>query len=144
MSYETIEFDVSDNIATITLNRPDSANALNAKMADELFDASIRCAADPSVRAAILTARGKLFCGGGDLNEMDEAGDGRPAHLLRMATVLHQAVMCVFSFLAGKTGLGGTRISRTGQVGKFGSTEGHRRFQKTQEATGRSRRTRGR
>lgn len=93
MSYETIEFDVADAIATITLNRPENANALNLKMAEELFDVAIRCAADDAVRAVILTACGKLFCGGGDLNEMDEAGVGREAHLLRMATVLHQAVI---------------------------------------------------
>lgn len=93
MTYEAILFDVTDNIATITLNRPNDANALNLQMAEELFDASIRCASDASIRAVILTATGKLFCGGGDLNEMDSAGDGREAHLLRMATVLHQAVI---------------------------------------------------
>ncbi|MEM7525611.1 MAG: enoyl-CoA hydratase/isomerase family protein [Pseudomonadota bacterium] len=93
MTFETIEFAIEDAIATITLNRPDEANALNARMADELFEASVRCSTDPAVRAVVLTAKGKLFCGGGDLNEMDAAGDGREAHLLRMATILHQAVI---------------------------------------------------
>ena len=93
MSYETIDFDIAGGVATITLNRPENANALNLRMAEELFDVSIRCASDPAIRSVILTARGKLFCGGGDLNEMDEAGDGREAHLLRMATILHQAVI---------------------------------------------------
>lgn len=93
MSYETIEFDVAEGIATITLNRPDAANALNGLMAEEIFDVALRCAGDRRLRAAILTARGKLFCGGGDLTEMDEAGDGRGAHVLRMATVLHQGLI---------------------------------------------------
>lgn len=93
MAYETIEFDVADNIATITLNRPDDANALSAKMAEELFDVSVICETDPGVRAILFTARGKLFCGGGDLGEMDRAGDGREALLVRMATMVHQAMI---------------------------------------------------
>ena len=78
MPYETIEFELSDAIATITINRPDNANALNLKMAEELFDASVRCTHD-GVRAVLMTGRGKMFCGGGDLAEMDEAGDDRAA-----------------------------------------------------------------
>ena len=93
MSFETLTFDIAENIATITLNRPDNANALNAKMAEEIHEVSIECDTNDDIRCVVLTATGKLFCGGGDLNEMDEAGDGRPAHLLRMATVLHQAVI---------------------------------------------------
>ena len=48
MSYETITFEVAAAIATITLDRPDNANALNARMAEELFDVSIRCASGRS------------------------------------------------------------------------------------------------
>lgn len=93
MSYETLTYEVADGVATITLNRPDNANALNARMAREIFDVAVRCAADRGVRAAILTATGKLFCGGGDLAEMDAAGEGREAHLLEMATMLHAGVI---------------------------------------------------
>ena len=93
MDYQTIEFDVADGVATITLDRPDAANALNARMAEELFEAAVQCETRDEVRAVLLTARGKLFCGGGDLGEMDEAGDGREAHLVRMATMVHQAVI---------------------------------------------------
>ncbi len=93
MSYDTLLFEVADNIAMITLNRPDDANALNALMADELLDVSIRCTADPSVRAVIMTGQGKLFCGGGDLNEFKDVGDQKEAHLLKMATILHASVV---------------------------------------------------
>ncbi|MEM7268962.1 MAG: enoyl-CoA hydratase/isomerase family protein [Pseudomonadota bacterium] len=93
MTYETMTYEVADNIATITLNRPDNANALNAKMAEELFDVSVKCDVDPEVRCVILTATGKLFCGGGDLAEMHEAGADQEAHLLTMATILHQGVI---------------------------------------------------
>lgn len=93
MTYETLEFVVNDNIATITLNRPDDANALDATMADELLDVSIACATRGDVRAVIITGNGKLFCGGGDLNEFKAKGDQKEAHLLRMATILHAAVI---------------------------------------------------
>ena len=75
MTYQTIEFSVADNIATIQLDRANDANALNSVMADELHDASIQCATRPDVRCVIITGKGKLFCGGGDLNEFKDVGD---------------------------------------------------------------------
>jgi len=92
LSYETIKFELENHVATITLDRPDSANALNAKMAEELFEASVRCTHE-DVRAVIVTATGKLFCAGGDLAEMDAQGDDKPAFLTRMATTLHQSLI---------------------------------------------------
>ncbi len=92
MDYETLRFEVSGGVATITLNRKDNpANALNARMAEELFDIGVRCGA-PDVRAVIVTSTGKMFCGGGDLAEMDAAPD-KPAHLTRMATLLHAGLI---------------------------------------------------
>jgi 2-(1,2-epoxy-1,2-dihydrophenyl)acetyl-CoA isomerase len=92
MDYKTLRFEIAESIATITLDREDSpANALNARMAEELFDVGVRCGA-PDVRAVIVTASGKMFCGGGDLAEMDAAPD-KPAHLTRMATLLHAGLI---------------------------------------------------
>ena len=92
MDYETLRFEIADGIATITLDREDSpANALNARMAEELFDIGVRCGA-PDVRAVIVNSNGKMFCGGGDLAEMDAAPD-KHAHLTRMATVLHAGLI---------------------------------------------------
>lgn len=92
MDYETLRLEITGGIATITLDREDSpANALNARMAEELFDVGVRCGA-PDVRAVIVTAVGKMFCGGGDLAEMDAAPD-KHAHLTRMATMLHAGLI---------------------------------------------------
>jgi len=92
MDYETLRFKISDGVAIITLDRKDNpANALNARMAEELFDVGLRCGA-PDVRAVIVNATGKMFCGGGDLAEMDAALD-KPAHLTRMATLLHAGLI---------------------------------------------------
>ena len=92
MEYKTLTFDVSDNIATITLSRPENANALNLKMAEELHEISITCCTNADIRAVILTGEGKMFCAGGDLHQFKEAGDEKEALLLRMATILHAAV----------------------------------------------------
>jgi len=92
MNYETLRLEIADGIATITLDRQDNpANALNARMAEELFEVGVRCGA-PDVRAVIVTAVGRMFCGGGDLAEMDAAPD-KPAHLTRMATLLHAGLI---------------------------------------------------
>lgn len=92
MAYQTLQFDLTDSIATITLDRPDNANALNLQMSEELFDVSVRCTYE-DVRAVIVTATGRMFCAGGDLAEMDAQGDNRPAFITRMATILHQSLI---------------------------------------------------
>lgn len=93
MTYETIEFAVEGGVATITLDRPDNANALNLQMANEMLDVSVECATNPEIRVVILTGRGKMFCAGGDLAEMHAVGDGAEAHLLKMTSGLHGALV---------------------------------------------------
>jgi enoyl-CoA hydratase/carnithine racemase len=68
MAYETILYDVTDNILTITLNRPEKLNAYNATMQAELIDAFDRADADDDVRAIIVTGAGRGFCAGADLS----------------------------------------------------------------------------
>ncbi|MEM1038543.1 MAG: enoyl-CoA hydratase/isomerase family protein [Pseudomonadota bacterium] len=93
MSFETIRFDIDGSIATITLNRPDNANALNEVMARELFEASLECQTNEAIRCVVLTGTGKMFCAGGDLAEMHGAGEHQDAHVLKMASLLHAAVI---------------------------------------------------
>ena len=67
MDYTQIAYDVSDHIATITLNRPDKLNAFTNRMMRELIDAFDRVDADDDVRAVIFTGTGRAFCAGADL-----------------------------------------------------------------------------
>lgn len=92
--YQTLLFEVSDGVATITLNRPDAANAMNLDLVKDLMAAAIRCDEDASIRAVLLTASGKMFCGGGDLPSFAAAGDGVGALVKEIATYLHAAVSC--------------------------------------------------
>ena len=64
MTYETITVDTADNIATITLNRPERMNACSLDMAGEINDA---LSTMQGVRALIITGAGRGFCSGADL-----------------------------------------------------------------------------
>ena len=54
-------------VATLTMNRPEARNALTAEMQAALSEAISRLAADPAVRAVVLTGAGGAFCAGGDV-----------------------------------------------------------------------------
>ena len=70
MTYATIRFEVADQVATLTLNRPDKLNSYTAEMHAELKDALGRvAAADSGVRALLLTGAGRGFCAGQDLSQ---------------------------------------------------------------------------
>ncbi len=66
--YTEILYDVADQIATITLNRPDKLNAFTNTMMHEIIDAFDQIDADDNVRAVIVTGAGRGFCAGADLS----------------------------------------------------------------------------
>ena len=70
MAYETINVDVSDYIATITLDRPDALNALNTQLLTEVCTALEEADASDKVRCIIITGSPKAFAAGADITEM--------------------------------------------------------------------------
>ena len=68
MAFETITYEVAEQILTITLNRPDKLNAFNATMQRELIAAFDAADNDDQVRAIIVTGAGRAFCAGADLS----------------------------------------------------------------------------
>jgi enoyl-CoA hydratase/carnithine racemase len=67
MSYKTIDYAVSDQILTVTLNRPEKLNAFTPTMGAELVDAFDKSDQDDDIRAVIVTGAGRGFCAGADL-----------------------------------------------------------------------------
>jgi enoyl-CoA hydratase/carnithine racemase len=68
MDYTQILYEVTDHVATITLNRPEQLNAFTTTMMREMIDAFDRIDADDEVRAVIVTGAGRGFCAGADLS----------------------------------------------------------------------------
>ena len=64
MTYETIKFDVADNVANIVLNRPERLNAMPPQMADEIADALDHIG---DSRVVLFSGEGRAFCSGADL-----------------------------------------------------------------------------
>lgn len=70
MSNNSIELKIENNIAWLTLNRPDVFNSFNREMALRLQNQLDACQADAVVRAIVITGNGKAFCAGQDLKEV--------------------------------------------------------------------------
>ncbi|MDA9488662.1 crotonase/enoyl-CoA hydratase family protein [Bradyrhizobium sp. CCBAU 11361] len=68
MSYETIRYEVVEQILTVTLNRPEQLNACTGTMERELIDAFDCADNDDEIRAIIVTGEGRAFCAGADLS----------------------------------------------------------------------------
>jgi 2-(1,2-epoxy-1,2-dihydrophenyl)acetyl-CoA isomerase len=83
--YETLLLHRTDAAATIVLNRPDRMNAWSEALSRDLLDALNEVAADPGVRAVMLTGSGRAFCAGADLKEV-AADPGVPPRLDEILT----------------------------------------------------------
>jgi 2-(1,2-epoxy-1,2-dihydrophenyl)acetyl-CoA isomerase len=91
MEYQNLRYAVQDGVATVTLDRPDAANAIDLDLGRELMHVAIRCDDDPAVRAVLLTGTGRMFCAGGDLNAFASEGARLPSLLKELTTYLHAA-----------------------------------------------------
>ncbi len=91
MTYTTIRAGVDGGLATLTLARPEVGNAIDLTMARELDDLTAAWAADPTIRAVLLTAEGRSFCVGGDLKEFLDRDD-LAAHVTDITSHLHPAL----------------------------------------------------
>jgi enoyl-CoA hydratase/carnithine racemase len=75
--YDEIGYEIDDGVLTLTLDRPERLNAFTGTMMRELVDAFDRSDADDSVRAVIVTGKGRGFCAGADLASGGDTFSGR-------------------------------------------------------------------
>jgi 2-(1,2-epoxy-1,2-dihydrophenyl)acetyl-CoA isomerase len=107
--------DDSAGVRTFTLNRPEAFNSLTVGLKESLRDGLTDAAADPSVRAVVLTGAGKAFCAGQDLKEHIaalEAADPAPFHtvaehnhpIVRAITTMPKPVIAAVNGMAAGAG----------------------------------------
>lgn len=73
-NYTAIIAEAEGRVGTITLNRPDALNALNATLLTELIDAALKFDEDPGIGAIVITGSERAFAAGADIKEMAELG----------------------------------------------------------------------
>ena len=93
MSYETLIWDRSGAVGSLTLNRPQTLNAWTRQFGDELLSVIQNEAADESVRAVLVTGAGRGFSSGADLRAgFDPADDGKPDIYKELHEVYHPII----------------------------------------------------
>ena len=118
-NYETLLVEQNESVLTITLNRPERLNAVDAVMHRELEAVFGQVAIDPSVSAVVVTGAGRGFCSGGDVRAMDERGGSNVLQAQPMGAVsqggrriihnmlwVEQPIICALNGVAA--GLGAT------------------------------------
>jgi len=94
MEFEKIVFQVTDNIATIKLNRPKYFNALDFQLGSEMVKALEICHDDDNIRVVVLTGEGRSFCSGGDLRLFREQLDStNPSDVVRQLVRAFNAII---------------------------------------------------
>jgi 2-(1,2-epoxy-1,2-dihydrophenyl)acetyl-CoA isomerase len=107
-----ILFELKDNIAVLTLNRPEKLNALNRGMALELQDQLLACDENDAVRSVILTGAGRAFCSGQDLQEfppgtmpdIEKDIDEKYNPVIRLLKTIRKPVVCAVNGVAAGAG----------------------------------------
>jgi len=73
--YETVVVNLNEDIATVTLNRPDALNALNSVLMKELNQALQEVSLNEAIKIVVLKGEGRAFSSGGDIKEMLQLND---------------------------------------------------------------------
>jgi methylglutaconyl-CoA hydratase len=97
MKYDTIELTKDSDVVTIYLNRSDVHNAMNEKLMKELTDCFKKLDKDKDTRIIILTAKGKSFCAGADLNWMKSMVNYSKAENIKDSNLLLDLYETIYS-----------------------------------------------
>lgn len=113
-----IIYNIENSIATMTLNRPEKRNALNANLVNSLKEALRKADADESLRAIIIRGAGKDFCAGADLSalqkiaESDALENWDDAHnLMELFALIRKVKIPVIAAVHGKALAGGCGLA---------------------------------
>lgn len=115
--YKTILYNEDDNIATVTLNRPEKKNAIDNVMIDELIDIFEQLELKDEIRVITITGSGDTFCSGADLNWLSEVKDfsykqnyAESLKLIKLLKLIHEHYKPVICKVNGPAVGGGVGI----------------------------------
>ncbi|MGB1424200.1 MAG: enoyl-CoA hydratase/isomerase family protein [Pseudomonadales bacterium] len=97
MNLEHIIYEQNEAVVTITLNRPETLNALTPAMREGLYEAIMQADGDNSVRAIVITGAGRGFCSGGDVKAMNAANQNKQKNPVeeKIAPIRDRAVLAM-------------------------------------------------
>lgn len=112
MTYQHLSLSISDNVATLTLNRPEAYNAINDPISYELQDAWKQLKRNDEVRVVVFTGAGKAFCSGQDLKAIKDSKDRNLADslhkrynpIIRAMRSLPKPIICRLNGVAAGAG----------------------------------------
>ncbi len=113
-AYATIQYERQENIAILTLNRPERRNAMNLELNDDLLAGFKQAAVDDQVRAVLVTGAGKGFCAGADLSMFQSQPTGEQVYeiiissykpLIEMITRMSKPVIAAINGVAAGAGV---------------------------------------
>ena len=123
-SFKNVLFEIREQVAHITLNRPEVSNAMNLEMSREFYEAAFECEQSSDLRAVLITGSGRAFCSGGDVKSFAAQDPGHlSAYYRRITLFLHQAIHLfarmrapVVMAVNGAAGGGGMSLACAGDI----------------------------
>jgi enoyl-CoA hydratase/carnithine racemase len=101
VNYQHILYEVSDKIATVTLNRPDRMNAWTATMERDVRHAMEAAAGDDGVRVIVLTGAGRAFCAGADMEALQAIDPGETTSFARRGLIAEHGISWMLPRIVG-------------------------------------------
>jgi 2-(1,2-epoxy-1,2-dihydrophenyl)acetyl-CoA isomerase len=90
-----VQLKIDGSVAKLTLNRPETGNAIDLNLARELMHVLHACEHRQDLRAILITGAGRLFCVGGDLKAIHAEGDDSPSYVRELLTYLHECISII-------------------------------------------------
>ena len=110
-AYDRILVEISDHIGTVTLNRPEKANAFDPDMCDDLLEALRMVSSADQVRVIVITGAGKTFCAGADLGVLGTQGEQLVKAGKDIALTIRNAPKPVLAAVNGAAAGGGANLA---------------------------------
>src|SRR5262249_6755061 len=110
-AYDRVLVEITDHVGTLTLNRPDKANAFDPAMCEDLLAALRMLAAADAVRVIVVTGAGKAFCAGADLGVLGAQGHALVRAGKDIALTIRNAPQPVLAAVNGAAAGGGANLA---------------------------------